>query len=262
MKPQSKLTPKQTASSPKVATRGKRLKPRSHKRLLKFRKTNSTCCDSVSHESRTEASYNAHLLATFDQLKRIMLLPPADPQLLLQKRKRLTCPPGFAKTLVFDLEGTLLCTAAGSFKLRPYVYECLQFAHKHFELVVFSDWPADVTAQAVSALGSSQSLIAHTLARDQCIEWKEDLIKDLRVLADRPLNNTIIVDDSVFSFAYQLANGIPILPWTGDPADDELLRLIDYLETLALAADVRVVNTATFNLEHVYSEYIQEVYAT
>jgi RNA polymerase II subunit A small phosphatase-like protein len=54
-------------------------------------------------------------------------------------------------------------------------------------------------------------------------------IKDLRILLGRDLKNVILVDNSVHSFAYQVENGIPILPWYSDMGDTELLKLMDYL---------------------------------
>jgi CTD small phosphatase-like protein 2 len=83
-------------------------------------------------------------------------------------------------------------------------------------------------------------------------------IKDLRILKDRKLKNTVIVDNCAYSFAYQLENGIPIISWHDDPSDRELYNLMDYLKVLAGAHDIRDVNREVFHLNTFYEDYLQE----
>ena len=54
-------------------------------------------------------------------------------------------------------------------------------------------------------------------------------IKDLRIFANRDLKNLVIIDNLAVSFGFQLTNGIPILEWTGDQKDEELLYLSHFL---------------------------------
>jgi CTD small phosphatase-like protein 2 len=52
----------------------------------------------------------------------------------------------------------------------------------------------------------------------------------LRIFAEnRNLEDLLIVDNAVYSFGYQLENGIPIIPFYEDKEDEELLHLIQYL---------------------------------
>ena len=64
-------------------------------------------------------------------------------------------------------------------------------------------------------------------------------MKDLRILGV-DLKDVVLVDNSTYSFAFQLDNGIPILPFYNDRNDDELLHLISYLEAIADSDDMRV----------------------
>jgi CTD small phosphatase-like protein 2 len=56
----------------------------------------------------------------------------------------------------------------------------------------------------------------------------------------------IIIDNAVYSFGFQLDNGIPILPFYEDPKDEELLHLIYYLKCLEKQADMREQNRKAF----------------
>ena len=73
-------------------------------------------------------------------------------------------------------------------------------------------------------------------------------VKDLRIIANRRMEDMVIVDNSVYSFAYQIDNGIPIIPFYHEQSDEEMLHLIFYLNCLATCEDVRVQNREAFEL--------------
>ena len=56
------------------------------------------------------------------------------------------------------------------------------------------------------------------------------------------MKDVVIVDNSVYSFAFQIDNGIPIIPFYNDKADEEMLHLVYYLNCLAGVDDVRDQN--------------------
>jgi CTD small phosphatase-like protein 2 len=58
-------------------------------------------------------------------------------------------------------------------------------------------------------------------------------IKDLRIIANRNLEDLIMIDNSVLSFLFQIDNGIPILPFYANKYDEELVHLTFYLNCLA-----------------------------
>ena len=68
----------------------------------------------------------------------------------------------------------------------------------------------------------------------------------------------IIVDNAVYSFGYQLDNGIPIIPFYEDKNDEELMHLIFYIECLAKCADVREQNRKAFQLKDLQEVDLQE----
>ena len=82
------------------------------------------------------------------------------------------------------------------------------------------------------------------LYRQHCVETDFGLIKDLRIVGNRDLKDMIIIDNSALSFAFNVNNGIPILPFFDNPEDEELRHLTFYLKCLQekRVEDVRVNN--------------------
>jgi CTD small phosphatase-like protein 2 len=69
------------------------------------------------------------------------------------------------------------------------------------------------------------------------------------VISNRDLSEMVLIDNSVYSFAYQLLNGVPIVPFYREPPkDEEMLHLIYYLSCLAQVDDVRTQNMQAFEL--------------
>ena len=65
----------------------------------------------------------------------------------------------------------------------------------------------------------------------------------------------ILVDNAAYSYAFQLENGIPILPFY-EGSDYELAALESYLDEIESVHDVREINKKTFKLHH-YSKFFQ-----
>lgn len=79
-------------------------------------------------------------------------------------------------------------------------------------------------------------------------------MKDLRILGNRDLSDVILIDNSVYSFAFQLENGVPIIPFYHDPKDEELFHLITYMQGVVQVEDVRYYNREAFNLVRLQNE--------
>ena len=149
------------------------------------------------------------------------------------------------------------------FNIRPFTKECLEMVNKYFEVIVFTashKWYADVILDYIDP---EKKYIQHRLYREHCIPTKDNVyIKDLRVFKNRDLKDLIIVDNAVYSFGAQLANGIPITPFKDDKEDTEFLCLMNYLENIKDLDDMRVANRQAFKMEHIYKfsndNYISE----
>eukprot|EP00742_Colponemidia_sp_Colp-10_P005557 GILJ01005940.1.p1 GENE.GILJ01005940.1~~GILJ01005940.1.p1 ORF type:complete len:335 (-),score=24.14 GILJ01005940.1:30-1034(-) len=198
----------------------------------------------------------------------IKYLPPPPQELLLRK----PCLPAIVAphrcTLVLDLDETLVhcsetamgeadfivpvasddgCVSYVYMRTRPFVYAFLAAVSHWFEVVVFTASLPHYANAVLDTLDPRRQFITHRVFRDSCIEVNGIHVKDLRILG-RPLESTLLVDNSFFSFAYQLENGLPVKTWIEDPDDTELLMLIPFLKAIATSEDVRPVLREVFQL--------------
>ena len=131
---------------------------------------------------------------------------------------------------------------------RPYLTEFMEFAARHFEVVVFTASQRVYAERLLNEIDPDGVLIQHRLYRDACLLVEGNYMKDLSVLG-RDMSRTIIVDNSPQAFGFQVENGVPIESWFDDEHDRQLLKLMPLLARLAAARDVRPVLRHKFQLE-------------
>ena len=108
------------------------------------------------------------------------------------------------------------------FNIRPFTHECLELVNKHFEVIVFTASHKGYADVILDHIDPEKKLIQHRVYRDNCIKTTDNVfIKDLRIFKNRSLKDMIIVDNAVYSFGAQLANGVPITPFKDDREDCE-----------------------------------------
>jgi len=192
----------------------------------------------------------------FDPFDFIRSLPPLEPY------REPILPPKQENdpkiTLVLDLDETLVhCTTTEmedcdvsfpvelngqqfyvSGRYRPYCAEFLEKAAELFEIVIFTASQQVYANTLLDIMDPNHKLISYRLFRDDCVIVYGNYLKDLSVLG-RDLSKTIIIDNSIYAFGYQLENGIPITSWYSDKNDKELLCVLEFLQTLIEANDVR-----------------------
>lgn len=122
---------------------------------------------------------------------------------------------------------------------RPFVDEFMKRVGEWFEVVVFTASLAKY-ADPVLDLLDKHHVVRHRLFREACTNHKGNYVKDLSRLG-RPLEKTIIIDNSPASYLFHPENALPILSWFDDEHDTELLDLIPFLEDITKVDDVRTV---------------------
>lgn len=227
--------------------------------------------------------HKLHLLQTLQSLQYLKNLRKPEATELLAKTVYLPPPrnPACKKTLIFDLDETLIhCVddiaadppdvvlpvtfpngevVDAGVNIRPGAVECLKEVNKSFQVVVFTashKFYADVVLDHLDPTGE---LIQYRLYRDSCYQTADGVyVKDLRIIKNRQLKDLVIVDNAVYSFGFQLDNGIPIIPFYNNPEDEELLHLVNYINCLAHFEDIREQNARAFQLRELESTDLSE----
>ncbi len=104
-------------------------------------------------------------------------------------------------------------------------------------------------------LDPKRSYIDYVMHRGSCIVSRDLVIKDLRVLRNRRLEDLVILDNSVVSFANQIENGIYVPTYKGDADDRELVAITDFLKNIGEVKDVRPYVSDFAGIKRLMSEY-------
>lgn len=148
---------------------------------------------------------------------------------------------------------------------RPYVFYFLETMSQYYELIVFTAGIRVYGELICDLFNSETKLIQYCLNREHCICVNDGMyIKDLRSL-NRDLvclvvrcdgqSKVIILDNSLYSFAFNVNNGIPISSWYSDPSDKKLYQLIPLLRSLSMEDDVRDVLRDMFKIQDILDSY-------
>jgi RNA polymerase II subunit A small phosphatase-like protein len=121
---------------------------------------------------------------------------------------------------------------------RPGVDEFLRAVGAKFEIVVFTA-SLNKYADPLLDILDRDRVVQTRLFREACVVHFGNYVKDLSHLG-RAIEQSIIIDNSPYSYMFQPENAIPISSWFEDKSDRELYDLLPFLDSLVDAMDVRV----------------------
>ena len=119
---------------------------------------------------------------------------------------------------------------------RPGVDVFLEKVCRTFEVVIFTASLATYADPVIDFLDPN-GLIKHRLFRESCVQLHGLYIKDLSRLG-RPLEQTLIIDNSPASYLLQPEYALGIKSWFNDTEDVELHRMLPLLSALTTADGV------------------------
>ncbi|CAO2178878.1 unnamed protein product [Urochloa humidicola] len=130
-------------------------------------------------------------------------------------------------------------------KKRPHVHMFLEKMAEMFEVVIFTASQSVYANQLLDMLDPENKLFSKRFFQESCLFTDSGYTKDLTVV-EVDLSKVAIIDNTPQVFQFQVNNGIPIESWYNNPADEALPQLIPFLETLAVADDVRPIIAKKF----------------
>jgi RNA polymerase II subunit A small phosphatase-like protein len=157
------------------------------------------------------------------------------------------------KLLILDLDETLIFSSEKKLPFkedfvvanyfvykRPGLTKFINFAIDNFQLGVWSSSTSDYTEIIVNNIFDSPNILRFIWSRERCTAkvdletreqyWIKDLKKVKKIGFD--LEKVLVLDDSPEKLQRNYGNHIPILSYTGDLKDNELLKLITYLDKI------------------------------
>ena len=143
-------------------------------------------------------------------------------------------------------------TVGAKMNIRPFAQRFLELVSTHYEVVAYTASESSYASTVCSLLDPQKVHFKHILSRDDCLITKKGFrVKDLRLVAGLDMSRTVLVDNSFHCFAPQINNGIPILPFTYEKDDRELMKLLDFLLALKDQEDFPTFLQSYFNLRTV-----------
>jgi len=133
---------------------------------------------------------------------------------------------------------------------------------KYYNMIIYTASDQSYADSVIGYIDPMKTYFKFRLYRHNCVKIQSETgplyVKDLRIIKNVSLNNMIIIDNSVLSFAFHLNNGIPILPFYSNKEDGEMHFLKSYLIKLAKYDNLALQNGSTFNLYSVLQETLKE----
>ena len=120
---------------------------------------------------------------------------------------------------------------------RPGVDEFMRAMGEIYEIVIYTA-SLSKYADPLLDLLDIHKVISHRLFREHCVNHEGGYVKDLALLG-RPVQTTVIIDNSPLSYLFHPQNAIGCGTFIDDMSDNELPQIQDFLTQTQYVRDVR-----------------------
>ena len=146
--------------------------------------------------------------------------------------------------------------------IRPHLIEALKEISKNYYIVIYTASDHHYADTVLDFIDKKKEFFKYRLYRRNCKYMKDKFddkikfyCKDLEIFEGIDLKDMIIIDNSILSYALQLNNGIPIMPYKDSKKDFELMFLAGYLNSICEFEDLREANKKFIKLEQLVNDY-------
>lgn len=146
-------------------------------------------------------------------------------------------------------------TMTGSFivslpvKIRPGLHYFLENVSKYYQIYIFTAASSEYAKKIVNNIDPMNKFIKDVYSKNHCIPTKFGfLVKMLLKFKNLNIKKTLIVDNMLYSFIYNIGNGVPILDFKGNNNDTELFYLTNYLINISTKENISESNLNYFKL--------------
>lgn len=127
-----------------------------------------------------------------------------------------------------------------------------------WEIIVFTASCQNYADTILDYLDPKNEYFQHRCYREKWWRTPDNVyVKDLRVFHQWDLENIILVDNAVYSFGFQLNNGIPIFNYIQGKDDKQLLYLKEYLNVISSKSIIKDLKK-TFKMTDLYNTDIDK----
>lgn len=141
---------------------------------------------------------------------------------------------------------------------RKDLEQFLRTMKSFFELAIFTSSVKEYADAIIDSFDKSNEFFSFRLYRESCIYLNNVYIKDLNVVSEYgyELKDVVLVDNSLYSFAGQINNGILISSFYDSKDDCELGRVCNYLiGYIENSEDVRKQNKNFFGFSELLKQF-------
>ena len=196
--------------------------------------------------------------------------------------------PYFLKTLIIDLDETLIyvdlplkasegaqkeeeeipkeiqkCISVKKkipFIVRPGAVELLEKMHPFYEIIIYSSGTEGYVWEILESIEGLSEYIDLVLTYQHCEQYGNIIVKNANILADRDLDEIIIIDDKISYWPKQLDNIIPIKPFFPEEVDTAVMDKIEaLLQALGRERNVRRYIAEEFKIKEKYKQFQKEL---